>query len=48
MANIAVSDNTHDEIEIRAYDAHMTMKAYAEKMYAFTCAHEDEFKKEMF
>ena len=48
MANVAVSDKTHDAIADKAHDAHMTMKTYAEKMHAFICAHEDDFKEEMF
>ena len=48
MANIAVSDETHDEISIKAHDAHMTAKEYAERMYSFVCKHEDGFKEEMF
>lgn len=48
MANVAVSDKTHDEIADKAHDAHMTMKTYAERMHAFICVHEDDFKEEMF
>lgn len=48
MANIAVSDKTHDEISIFAHDQYATMKDIADRMWAFVCERKEEFIEEMF